>query len=278
MNKNKKFIQGVTKYEEYIEGRKENAKYLAKKAIVNALLEKKERGEEITLVDQMMLVQQINVSTLTGKLEGFYSVSTNVLMNQLCQARAKDCKGICKDCYAAAGVNRFGYLCMALEINHLILNNFLICEEAWSTLQLPSTNGKFRIESHGDTASSTCAINYLRIIKSHRFLDVSIWSKNIAHYRVAFAKEGKPSNCTFIYSSLYVNEVAEVPDDMVEYVDHVFTVFTKKYALENHIEINCGKYDENLEMIDQKCRTCMRCYIKGTEFYINELIKTAHKR
>lgn len=270
---NHKFINGVTDYGEYIVDRKENNRYLSKKAIVMNLLEKKARGEEITIVDQMMLVNCIQVSKLTGKLEGFYAISTNVMMNPICQSRAKEKGCICEKCYAANCLNRFSALCMSLEINYMILNNFLITEEAWATLIIPSTNGKARIEAHGDTASATCAINYMRIIKSHPFLEFGVWTKNLNHYRVAFDKEGKPSNCRFIYSSKQVNVPSEVPADMVEYVDHVFTVYTKEYALEHHIPINCGKYDGNLELIDHKCVTCMRCYIFGTEFYINELLK-----
>ena len=275
MNANKKrFINGVTNYEEYIENRMENNTYLSKKAIVMAMLEKKERGEEITIVDQMMLVRCIQVSQLTGKLDGFYAISTSVMMNEICQERAKLEGCICKECYAAACLNRFSNLCMALEINHIILNNFLISAEAWATLMIPSTNGKARIEAHGDTASSACAINYIRIIKTHSFLEFGVWTKNLNHYRVAFNKEGKPANCRFIYSSMEINVPAEVPADMIEYVDHVFTVYTKEYAIEHHIRINCGQYDENLDLIDQKCRTCMRCYTAATEFYINELLKT----
>lgn len=275
MSKNcgKRFINGVTNYEEYIENRKENSIYLSKKAIVMQMLEKKERGEEITLVDQMMLVQCIQVSKLTGKLDGYYAISSSVMMNPICQERARKEGCICKECYSAACLNRYGNLCMSLEINHLILNNFLISTEAWATLMIPSTNGKARIEAHGDTASSTCAINYVRIIKSHSFLEFGVWTKNLNHYRIAFNKEGKPSNCRFIYSSIEINVPSEVPADMVEYVDHVFTVYTKEYAIEHKIHINCGRYDENLEMIDQKCRTCMRCYTAGTEFFINELLK-----
>ena len=269
----KRFVNGVTNYEEYIEGRTENAVFLAKKAIVMAMLEKKERGEEITLADQMMLVHCIQVSKLTGKLEGYYSISTSVMMNPICQARARIKGSICEKCYAANCLNRFSALAMSLEINYLILNNFLISEEAWATLQIPSTNGKTRIESHGDTASSTCAINYCRIMNTHKFLEFGIWTKNLNHYRTAFKREGKPSNCHFIYSSGKINVVAEVPEDMKEYIDHVFTVFTKEFALTHGIFINCGEYDIDMTLIDQKCRNCMKCYVFDTVFYINELLK-----
>ena len=269
----KRFINGETDYNEYVEGRVENSVYLSKKAIVMNLLAKKDRGEEITLVDQMMLVSCIQVSKLTGKLESFYSISTSVMMNPLCQARAREDGCICKECYAASCLNRYSALAMALEINFLILNNFLISEEAWRTLSIPSTNGKTRLEAHGDTASSTCAINYCRIMKSHLFLEFGVWTKNLNHYRVAFNKEGKPVNCRFIYSSSRINEIVEIPNDMKDYIDHVFTVYTKEYVIEHGINVNCGEYDENLVIINQKCRGCMKCYTAGTEFYVSELLK-----
>lgn len=269
-----KFIQGETKYEDYISGRKEYKTYIAKMAIVNFFREKKAKGEEITFADQLRLVSLINVTTLTGKLEGFYAISTNVLMNPCCQARARIDGCICKDCYAAAGVNRFSTLCQALEVNYIILNEFDISEEAWATLDIPSTNGKSRIESHGDTATVTCSMNYVRIVRSHGMLVFGVWGKNVNHYRVAFSREGKPANMIFILSSEFVNVVAEVPEDMVQYVDHVFTVFTLEFAKANKITINCGKYDpDTLEMIDHHCKNCLLCYTYGTTFYINELKK-----
>ena len=268
------FINGITDYNEWIQNRKENKVYISKMAIVNYYLAKQERGEKLTFTDYVHLVSCVNISALTGKLEDFYAISTSVLMNKTCQGRARIEGSICKDCYACKGVCRFSALAQSLEINYIILNRFLIPEEAWATLAIPSVNGKSRIESHGDTDSATCARNYLRIIKSHSFLTFGVWTKNINHYRVAFAKEnGKPVNMIFIISSIYENVVMEVPEDMVEYVDHVFTVYTLEYAREHGIIINCGLYDENYKPIEHKCRNCMRCYVHGTEFYLNELKK-----
>lgn len=271
-----KFIQGETNYAEYIKDRNPNKRYIAKRAIVSHYLSKKERGEEITFADQLHLVSIINVSELTGKLEDIWGISSNVLMNPTCQCRAKlkDC--ICDECYAAAGVNRWSSLCQALEINHIIFNNFDICEEAWATLPIPSINGEARIESHGDAAGSMAAINYLRIVKTHSYLYFSVMTKSVPFYRIAFHVVGKPVNMDFTISSMFINKVAEVPEDMVEYVDHVFTVYRLAYAKEHKININCGTYID-WEQIDHKCKNCMKCY-GSKEFYLNELLKSDVKK
>ena len=58
------------------------------------------------------------------------------------------------------------------------------------------------------------------------------------------------------------NEVFEVPEDMKQYVDHVFTVYTPAYIAKHGIMINCG---------GRKCGDCLRCYTLGNaDYYISE--------
>ena len=264
-----KFIQGVTKYEEWRDHSRDNQKYKERMAVISEMLPKKDK---LTFADEVMLVMCVVVSCLTGKLEDFWAVSTSVLMNKICQARAKIDGCICKDCYAAAGCARFSGLCQGLETNFLILNNFLISAKAWAVLAIPSITGWARIEAHGDVASKICAINYNRIIESHKHLNFTVWSKNLDIWKSVFETEGKPDNMIFIASSPMTNEVMEIPEDMIQYVDHVFTVFEEDYAKEHGIKINCGTWNAN--ELDHRCKLCMRCYNKcNKEFYINELKK-----
>ena len=263
-----KFIQGVTNYEEWRDHARDSKKYLERMEVISEMLPKK---DHLSFADEVKLVMCVSVSALTGKLEDFYAVSTSVLMNPICQARAKDCDCICKDCYAAAGASRFAGLCQGLETNYLILNNFLISEEAWALLPIPTTNGYSRIESHGDVASTVCAINYDRIVASHQHLNFGVWSKNLNIWKTVFDVEGKPNNMKFIASSPIVNVVMEIPEDMKKYVDHVFTVYDPEYAKANNIAINCGTWKGH--DLDHRCKLCMRCYMDGTEYFINELKK-----
>lgn len=251
-----KFINGETNYNEWRDHARDNKRYLERMALISLGCK--------TLLDEIRLVQAVNVSAMTGKLEGFWSVSTSVLMNPICQQRAKDPDSICHHCYAATTASRYSELMQALETNYRILNDFLISEDSWKILSWPTSNGYGRVESFGDVASVTCARNYLRIINSHPNIKFGVWTKNVPLWIRAFALEGgKPKNMKFIVSSPYTNVKVEISEEWMPYVDHRFTVYTKEYAEENSIEINCG---------GRKCMTCMHCYFNGP-FDINELMK-----
>ena len=264
-----KFINGITNYKEWRDHAKDSKKYMERMALISELLPKK---DNLGVIDQYRLANALAVSELTGKLEGFYAISTSVLMNPICQARAR-CKGcICESCYAAVGASRFSGLTQALETNYLILNNFLLDEEVLSTVPIPSTNGKARIESHGDAATEICALNHRRIVASHRHLVCAVFSKNLHLYKNPLKVEGKPDNMIFIASSPMVNEIMEVPDDCKWFVDHVFTVYDEDYAREHGIKINCGTWD--VKSLDHRCKNCLRCYeLDNADYYISELKK-----
>ena len=251
-----KFINGETNYNEWRDHARDNKRYLERMALISLGCK--------SILDELRLVNAVNVSAMSGKLDGFWSVSTSVLMNPICQQRARDPESICHDCYAAVTASRYSELTQALETNYHILNEFLISEDSWKALNWPTTNGYGRVESFGDVASVTCARNYLRIIRSHPHIKFGVWTKNVALWIRAFALEnGKPENMKFIVSSPIVNVPVEIPEEWMPVVDHRFTVYTKEYAEENGVEINCG---------GRKCMTCMNCYCNGP-FDIAELMK-----
>lgn len=250
------FVNGKTNYAEWRDHSRDSAKYLSRVSLINAGIK--------SIMDEYKLVQSVNVSAMSGKLEGYYSVSTSVLMNPICQKRAQEPGSICAKCYAATTASRYAGLTQALETNYRILNEYLISESAWATLNWPTTNGDARVESFGDVASITCARNYLRIIKTHPHLNFGVWTKNVNIWIHAFELEGKPNNMTFVVSSPEINRPVDIPEEWMKFCDHRFTVYTKEYAEANNIKINCG---------GKKCATCRLCYRKDTEFNIRELLK-----
>ena len=250
------FINGKTNYKEWRDHTKDTRAHLARVSLIE--------GGITTPSDEYRLVGAIRVSEMSGKLEGYYSVSTSVLMNPNCQVRAQIPGSICEKCYAASVASRYSQLTQTLETNYQILNGFLISEEAWASLQFPTTNGDARIESFGDVATVVCARNYLRIIRSHPHLTFGVWTKNVSIWNFALEFDGgKPSNMKYIVSSFRVNEPEQLDEETLKYADHRFTVYTKEYAVENGICINCG---------GKKCATCRNCYGDGP-FDINELLK-----
>lgn len=214
------------------------------------------------------LVNCIHVTTLDGKLAGFYSISTSVLLNKRCAARALVAGSICSHCYAAISVENYDGLKQALDINYFILNNFLISDAAWETMLFPTTNGYGRIESHGDVDSTTCAQNYIRLIRTHKYITFGAWTKNIDYWTNAFNIENKPENMTFIVSSIMIGETITVPETTEKYVDHVFTVYNDVQIKRENININCGARD---------CNKCRRCYKNNTDYQISEKLKGTKK-
>lgn len=236
-----------------------NKKHEERQAKINQLINKK-----LTIGEQIILVLLLSVSKLTGKLSEFYSISTSMWENHRCKARAKCENSVCYKCYVQKSSYRLNLVLM-LKDNFDILNKFDISKKAWKALTIPSINGNARIESHGDTDSIQCAVNYIRIIKSHLSIHFTAWTKNADHWANAIFKEGKPRNMKLVWSSPNFNEVLLPPEEIngipfAKYVDHVFTVYTKEKAKELGITINCGLYDKDYNKIDHTCKNCMRCY------------------
>ena len=199
------------------------------------------------------------------KLEGIQSISTSVLVNPICQHRRGICGGICEKCYANALCQMRHSLDNHLVDNMEILSTRLLTKAEASAV--PITTLYARIESFGDVRNVIQARNYIRIIRTHKLSRFGIWSKNWYIWYAAFLKEGKPRNCTFVLSSMFLNVRMEVPERMKPYVDHVFTVWTK------------DKYEAlwrggNTACAGIRCLSCLKCYTKTGKkvpFYIDEL-------
>ena len=236
-----KFKHGFTNYTEWKNTRTLNRVTLAKLAKLEPIMQKHERGEELTMLDYAVLVSCVGVSTLHDKLEGYCSVSTSPLLSRICQARARIPGSICQKCYAAARAAQYDGLEQAIYINHIIMNTFLIPAEAWRLLPIPVVNGHSRFQSHGDCDSVIAAQNFIRIAAAHEWIKFGAWSKNLNFWRLAFKAEGgKPGNLSFVYSSDMLNQKAEIPEDMRPYIDYRFTVYTPGFIRENNVQINCG--------------------------------------
>ena len=235
-------------------------------AMIIAILEKAK--ETVTGSNAATLVSALwIVNHMSNKLEGICSISSSVHDNCFCQRwrKIKDC--ICAHCYAHTQQLRHTGLKEHNILNGLILRNVLIPVAAWKKLIIVFPY--LRIESFGDVANVIQARNYIRIIKAFPCKRCAIWSKNLAIWAEAFKEEGKPKNTTFVASSPYMNiPIAETILENFPFIDHIFTVYEKKYAKEHNIIINCG---------GRKCMECIKaktgCYYRNNILYINELKK-----
>lgn len=81
-----RFTNGHSDYTAWRKTREGNKKHIVRMDIIDHIRNNGIQSE----ADYIRLVNTICISEMTGKLTGFYSISTSVLMNKRCQARAKD--------------------------------------------------------------------------------------------------------------------------------------------------------------------------------------------
>jgi hypothetical protein len=197
----------------------------------------------------------IHVSdNMSGKMDGIPSISTSCVCNPICIARMKNGNSICAKCFAVATIKHYGALGKALESNFHLLNDSVLDLDLLPRFK--SSVEIVRIESFGDVASVTQAVNYANICKVNPNVTFAWWSKNMSIIKKAFDIVGKPNNVIMVESAPMLDTEIQPSCDIV---DKTFTVYTKM----SH-NINCGK---------RSCMKCRRCYRKDTEKSVKELLK-----
>ena len=192
--------------------------------------------------------------SMSGKMTGIPSISTSCLCNPICIQRMKDGNSVCSHCFAEATLSRYKDCGKAMESNYNLLNDSVLPIEylpVFGNVQIA------RIESFGDIASVTQAINYANICKVNPSVRFAWWTKNASILKKAFDIVGKPENVVIIESAPLLNKEIKKSN---EYIDKTFTVFSK----EDGNCINCGS---------RKCFSCQVCYRKDTTDNIHELLK-----
>lgn len=195
----------------------------------------------------------------TGKMSGMYSLSTCCACNKYCKAYAKDEKKICSHCYAETMMKMYKPLKAKLIKNTEILTTEIIDKD-----KLPLINALyFRFEAFGDLNNYIQVVNYFNICNKNKSVHFALWTKNPFIIKQAIDMGyKKPQNLQIILSSHYLNVVANI--EGFEFIDKVFTVFSKDYITEHNIEINCGA---------KSCLKCHKCYKANDVKFISEKLK-----
>lgn len=192
----------------------------------------------------------MHISKLSGKLEGFRSLSSDTTSNEFCKKMhgAKD--GICTVCYSMKSLN--GYRRNA--VNALKRNDYLSVRPLGDS-EIPKLMDKyFRIHAHGEIINLQHAENILKLIKANPQTFFGWWSKRKDIVAELFSKHKKPSNLNMIFSNSKIDAVMSSPP---KYFDKTFNNITEGSA-------NCT---------GQKCKDCLACYSKGTTDTIIEHVK-----
>lgn len=200
----------------------------------------------------------------TGKMENMYSLSTSVLENKHCQARAKIKGSICEKCFARAMAERYGknFKDKYAE-NTRILTQCVIPVNEWFEINALY----FRLEAFGDLNNEIQVINYFNFARHNSKTVFALWTKNPFYIDKAI-KMGhkKPKNLIIIYSSPMINAKVNTEKlfKIYPFIDKCFTVYDGETIAVNNININCGA---------RNCFTCGKCYSKRTTKEIREKLK-----
>ena len=196
-----------------------------------------------------------------GKMEGMMSLSTSPLENTFCKCRRHCPNSICSHCYSYNMNAMFKTLAAMLKKNLDVLSTVKI-----PVSEMPVLNALyFRFEAFGDLQNETQLENYFNLCERNPETHFAIWSKNLPIVkRVIDGGHKKPANLQILASSMYVDKRDDVT--AYDFVDKVFTVYSKEYAKKNNVKINCG---------GKSCLgTCgNKCYKKNGTKFINELLK-----
>lgn len=197
-----------------------------------------------------------------GKMAGMQSLSTSCTVNPQCKKNAQIPGSICAHCFSFRMMRTYGNTMRTpYEKNYQILNSGILDDSA-----IPYFTGVYgRFEAFGDLGSAIQCVNYFKIAKHNPQTKFAIWTKNPKFVAAALKIESKPENLQIIYSSLFLN-TCNVPK--YDFIDKVFTVYDKKTAKDQGINVNCGA---------RSCFLCGRCYNSnpaGVKVQmINEILK-----
>lgn len=231
---------------------------------------KKEKNKRYKiLLNSLHIVEHRNTAKRKSKLNGINSLSTSCLDNAFCVERMKNNDSICCHCYSATQQKTQLALQDVNIINGIILRNIVIPEYAWKKYFPKEKLSKFfRIESFGDVQNKNQVLNYINFCNAFKRIHFAAWTKNTGIYHFSFMEAGKPENLSFVVSSNNINKAELYHFKNDSNVNHVFTVYDKKYIQENNIKINCGGLS---------CMECIKkhrnCYFTDTEKEISEELK-----
>lgn len=197
----------------------------------------------------------VHISTMSGKLEGFRSISVNTVTNEFCQKmnKAGD-KIICSKCYSMDMLKGFRKnTAPALQRNSDLLSSRVLTHE-----EVPMIKDKvFRFDSHGELINAVHLRNYLKIAELNPNTTFTLWTKRRDLISQHMKRWPIPKNLILIYSNSKVDDIMVAPP---RFFHKTFNNVTDRYKG----EANCT---------GQKCKDCLLCYTWNDTKTIVEHVK-----
>lgn len=229
-------------------------KFEREETVVMGILAK--GAENITHEDKMVLLSIYQTPFHdSGKIEGIFSCDSSCHHCGFCQAirenNADNLLLICNYCYDDEQENRWKNVENRHGLQLLIMSSVDFTVEELSTLGM---YGICRFNSSGDMQNVIMARNYLRMCFSHQSMSFALWAKHTAPVIQATDELGKPENCVYIQSSLFIGIRAK----LAKYFDHTFTVYPDEESLKTALASG------SVECNGKKCKDCgYKCYLRG---------------
>jgi len=202
---------------------------------------------------------------MRGKMAGFQSLNTSPMGNPFCDAMSKDPTNVCSRCYSRKSIKNFHH-----DGRWIDNGNILKKKRYLTGTDMPKFRKDtkyFRFHAHGELLNLWHFWNINTICLYYPDIRFTLWSKRknlieiATNYVDGDAKGTIAENLTLIYSDPKINSlVTEIPPGF----DRKFTVFTKEFAEENNIDLNCAGV---------KCMECLVCYEDNDIKLINELLR-----
>ena len=199
---------------------------------------------------------------LTGKMTGMPAITSSMLCNEHCQKLSNIIGTVCEKCYTMK------YLKSRPAVEKCYAENTeLLTSSVIPIKQLPFINATMcRLETFGDIVNATHLQNYINLIKKNNHCMFALFTKNYTVVFDYFKTHKQPKNLSLVISSLLLDEPFGL-EFLPEYLTNVkiFTVYSKPFAKDNNVAINCGK---------NRCIDCRRCYTKNKNpIYVSEILK-----
>lgn len=200
----------------------------------------------------------IHLSTMTGKLEGLRSISSNTRSNPFCQKMYHSGKAdnICTKCYSNKMLRTYRKNNQpALQRNSDLLSKPVSDAILKATRILDSF---LRINAHGELINEQHLANIVRLAELKTHCNVTVWTKRADIVRKFFNVHDKPDNLILIFSNSLIGNIMKKPP---KYFDKTF----------NNVPESMHKDKQNCT--GQKCADCLLCYKKNGVDTIVEKVK-----
>ena len=203
------------------------------------------------------MTNEVHISKMTGKLEGFRAISTNTTTNPYCikQNASGRADNICTHCYSHTMLNTYRKNMQA----SLQRNSDLLSRKTLEDWQVPRVlDAFFRFDAHGELIIENHLHNLVLIAEANPHCTFALWSKRVDLVRKYFKQYLKPTNLILIYSNSRIGKVLAQPP-------HPFDKTFNNVPEDQDVELqNCT---------GQKCKDCLLCYRMDTTDTIVEKVK-----